>query len=67
MPQSTSMPHTLPEPHAQSTPHFGTWQQVPPTSHLSVPQLQSLAQLAQFSPANDAQIMSPHTGLHVPP
>jgi hypothetical protein len=60
-------PHTVPDPQAQSTPHLGMWQHVPPTSHLSVPQVQSLAQLAQFSPANEAQTLSPHTGSHEPP
>jgi hypothetical protein len=66
MPQSTSTPQAVPAPHAQSTPHFGMWQQRPPTQE-SVPQLQSPGQLPQFSPAKVAQIRSPHTGLHVPP
>jgi hypothetical protein len=66
-PQSMSTPQTVPEPQAQSTPHFGKWQHVPPTSHLSDPQLQSVGQVAQFSPERLAQIPSPQTGLHVPP
>jgi hypothetical protein len=34
---------------------------------VSLPQPQSVGQLAQFSPAKPAQIKSPHIGLHVPP
>jgi hypothetical protein len=55
----------VPAPHAQSTLHFGTWQHVP-LVQMSLPQLQSLAQLVQFSPAKLAQMPSPQTGLHSP-
>jgi hypothetical protein len=68
MPQSTLVPHAVPPPHSQSTPHVGTWQQIPLVgSHLSIPQPQSVGQLAQFSPNWLAQIESPHMGLQLPP
>jgi len=57
-------PHAVPEPHSQSTPHFGTTQHRPFTHEL-VPQEQSPAHVEQVSPV--AQIPSPQTGLHVPP
>jgi hypothetical protein len=63
-PQSTNAPHDVPEPHSQSTPHFACTQQSP---ELQTPVLQgqSFAQLVQFSPL--AQMLSPQTGLQVPP
>jgi hypothetical protein len=64
VPQSTALPQTVPAPHSQSTPQTGTWQQTP-FAQMSLPQVQSVAQVPQFSPA--AQIPSPQTGLHVPP
>src|SRR6185436_18213908 len=59
----TLTPQTVPLPHCQSTPHRGTWQQVPVGPHTSpVAHLQSCPQLLQFSPEAEAQIKSPQTG-----
>jgi hypothetical protein len=64
MPQSTNVPHVVPEPHCQSTPHLAGMQQSPLVQTLA-PQPQSVGHVVQFSPA--AQMPSPQTGLHVPP
>ena len=63
-PQSTVTPQTVPDPHSQSTPHFGTTQQTPLT-HVLVPHEQSPGHDVQFSPVT--QSPSPQTGLHAPP
>lgn len=59
--QVTALPHTVPLPHCQSTPHTGTLQQVPLQTWPDV-HPQSLGQLSQVS--LPTHWPSPHTVVH---